>query len=84
MQGYNKAEKASPPIPLRGERGVICKASTRGNNKRCKVITRQTSITTMPQQGISLPSPLGEGAGVRPVKAGKRLGGEAIHYSLKT
>ncbi|GEM_PF-1350573 len=38
----------------------------------------------MPQQGISLPSPLGEGSGVRPVKAGKRLGGEAIHYSLKT
>ena len=42
---------ASPPAPLQGERGVICKATTklnnticrattRGNNKRCKAITR--------------------------------------------
>ena len=91
---------ASPPTPLQGERGVICKATTklnntickaptRGNSKGCKAITRtnkhnshaptrgiikdvrqlqeQTSITAMLQQGISLPSPLGEGLGVRPV-----------------
>ena len=89
---------ASPPTPLQGERGVICKdttrlnntickAPTRGNSKGCKAITRtnkhnshaptrgiikdvrqlqeQTSITAMLQQGISLPSPLGEGLGVR-------------------
>ena len=106
---------ASPPTPLQGERGVICKATTklnntickaptRGNSKGCKAITRtnkhnshaptrgiikdvrqlqeQTSITAMLQQGISLPSPLGEGLGVRPVWSCSEAGwagGEAFY-----
>ena len=58
------------PTPLRGERGVDGLAALVVIN----VILGYYSLLAMPKQGYSLPSPLGEGLGVRPVW----VGGEAF------
>ena len=73
---------ASPPTPLRGERGVDSLAALVVNNAilgyyfflQFRILffacNLGYSLLAMSKQGYSLPSPLGEGLGVRQVWAG--------------
>ena len=60
LVGRGSAQGASPPAPLRMERGVVCEVTHTGLLK----IGEYIGVTRW-----SLPSPFGEGLGVRPLLA---------------
>ena len=65
---------ASPPTPLQGERGVKCLVGAWWLCLFVLEITLHSLLFALLLHYILLPSPLGEGSGVRPVEVGGEAG----------